>query len=131
MVCKKPLDVDAMIDTCSVFVGEHDFASFATRPNFEQKSTARTIHKVMMRQDMPIIILDICANGFLYKMVRNIVRAIVNVGEGIYNRDDLVRIMNAKDRKAAPGTVPASGLYLEQVFYSENELTENIWEKSL
>ena len=51
-------------------------------------------------------------------MVRNIVRALVKVGEGRYNRDDLVRILAAKDRQAAPGTAPASGLYLERVFYS-------------
>lgn len=128
---KDYLDVEAMIDACSVFVGEHDFASFATRPNFKQKSTTRTIHKVMMNQDMPVITFDICANGFLYKMVRNIVRAIVKVGEGRYDRQDLVRIIKAKDRKAAPGTAPASGLYLEQVFYSEKELAEKTWEGSL
>jgi tRNA pseudouridine38-40 synthase len=57
-------------------------------------------------------------------MVRNIVRAIVKAGEGRYNHDDLCRILDAKDRKAAPGTAPASGLYLERVFYTEDEISE-------
>ena len=78
-----------------------------------------------------LITFDIYANGFLYKMVRNIVRAIVKVGEGRYDRDDLLRIIKAKDRKAAPGTAPASGLYLEQVFYSQDEFTEKLAEGSL
>lgn len=119
---KEPLDVQAMIDACSVFVGEMDFASFATKTNFKQKSTRRTVTEAVLSHDQPIITFDICADGFLYKMVRNIVRALVKVGEGRYTREDLVRILDAKDRHAAPGTAPASGLYLEQVFYPQDEL---------
>ncbi len=53
------------------------------------------------------------ADGFLYKMVRNIVRAIVKVGEGRIKVEDLQAILDACDRKAAAGTAPASGLYLD------------------
>lgn len=119
---KTPLVVEDMLAVASVFEGEHDFASFATKPNFKQKSTTRTIHSVVIEHDLPFIIIDICADGFLYKMVRNIVRAIVKVGEGRYTADDVRAILKAKDRKAAPGTAPASGLYLERVFYSQDEL---------
>ena len=127
---KTPLDFEAMVDACEVFTGEHDFASFATKPNFKQKSTTRTVHRAEIQQQQSLIIFDIWADGFLYKMVRNIVRAIVKAGEGRYSTKDLRRILAAKDRKAAPGTAPASGLYLEQVFYSDQELAENLAEKS-
>jgi tRNA pseudouridine38-40 synthase len=120
---KEPLDVQAMINACPVFVGEQDFASFATRTNFKQKSTRRTVTEAVLSHNLPVITFDICADGFLYKMVRNIVRALVKVGEGRYTRADLDRILAAKDRQAAPGTAPASGLYLEQVFYSQEELS--------
>ena len=122
---KEPLDVQAMVDACSIFVGELDFASFATRTNFKQKSTRRTVTEAVLTHELPMITFDICADGFLYKMVRNIVRAIVKVGEGRYTHEDLGRILEAKDRKAAPGTAPASGLYLEQVFYSQDELADS------
>ncbi|MBW2689906.1 MAG: tRNA pseudouridine(38-40) synthase TruA [Deltaproteobacteria bacterium] len=122
---KEPLDVQAMVDACSIFVGELDFASFATRTNFKQKSTRRTVTEAVLTHELPMITFDICADGFLYKMVRNIVRAIVKVGEGRYTREDIGRILEAKDRKAAPGTAPASGLYLEQVFYSQDELADS------
>lgn len=128
---KRPLDVQAMTEACSVFEGEHDFASFVTKPNFKQKSTVRTVHKTAIYHEMPLIVFDICADGFLYKMVRNIVRALVKVGEGRYDRKDLERILKAKDRKAAPGTAPASGLYLEEVFYSQEELGAKNWHGGL
>jgi len=63
--------------------------------------------------------------------VRNIVRAIVKVGEGRYTRENLSRILEARDRQAAPGTAPASGLYLEQVFYSQDELSGNVSKRVL
>ena len=127
---KSPLDVEAMVDACSAFVGQLDFASFATRSNFKQKSTTRTVTSVLVSQQMPVITIDICADGFLYKMVRNIVRALVKVGEGRYSRDDLYRILDARDRKAAPGTAPASGLYLERVYYSQSEINDDRWQGS-
>lgn len=121
---KEPLDLDAMHNVCPIFVGEHDFASFSTRSNFKQKSTRRTVTEAVLMHKLPAITFEILADGFLYKMVRNIVRAIVKVGEGRYTRDDLCRILDAKDRKAAPGTAPASGLYLVRVFYAEDKITE-------
>lgn len=123
---KEPLDVPAMADACSLFVGEQDFASFATRTNFKQKSTRRKVVEAVLSHEPPMITFDICADGFLYKMVRNIVRAIVKVGEGRYTHEELARILAARDRQAAPGTAPASGLYLEQVFYSQAELSESL-----
>ncbi len=123
---KRRLDVEAMINACSVFEGKHDFASFATRPNFKQKMTTRVVHRAVMHHDLPLITFDIYADGFLYKMVRNIVRAVVKVGEGRYTRDDLCRILAAKDRKASPGTAPASGLYLEKVYYATDEMDRDL-----
>ncbi len=114
-----PLDVEAMRAACPVLVGRHDFASFATRPNFQQKSTVRQLVELSMRVDPPRIEFALRADGVLYKMVRNIVRALVKVGEGRTPPGDLARILAARDRKAAPGSAPASGLYLERVWYDD------------
>ena len=62
---KEPLDVQAMKAACSVFVGELDFASFATKTNFKQKSTRRTVSEAVLTSDLPTITFDICADGFL------------------------------------------------------------------
>ncbi len=113
------LDVQSMRQACPALLGRHDFASFATRPNFKQKSTVRELTDVALTHDAPRIELAFSADGFLYKMVRNIVRTLVKVGEGRYEPSDLPAILAARDRAAAPGTAPASGLYLDEVFYDD------------
>lgn len=117
---KGKLDVDAMVPACRVFEGCHDFASFATKPKFKQATTVRTVHSIDLRHSTTVpeqLDFVLRADGFLWKMVRNIVRAIVKVGEGRSSTDQLVEILAAKNRHAAPGTAPASGLYLESVEY--------------
>lgn len=113
------LDVAAMQAACPHFIGEHDFASFAKKPNFKQATTVRHIKDAHLRHEAPVIEITLEADGFLYKMVRNIVRSIVKVGEGRYTPDDIPRLMAARDRQAAPGTAPASGLYLDRVHYGD------------
>ena len=115
------LDVDAMQAACSVLVGEHDFASFATKTNYDRKSTVRNLMRVDLAYEEPLIVLSFRADGFLYKMVRNLVRALAKVGEGRSSRERLAEILAARDRKSAPGTAPASGLYLESIEYAPEQ----------
>jgi tRNA pseudouridine38-40 synthase len=115
---KTPLDVTAMRRCCDVLRGEHDFCSFATRSNFVPTSTVRQLRVLELEGDAaPRLTVLLEADSFLYKMVRNIVRALVKVGEGRSDRAKLAQILAARDRQAAPGTAPASGLYLDRVFY--------------
>jgi tRNA pseudouridine38-40 synthase len=116
------LNVESMREACALLVGEHDFASFATRPNFKQKSTRRTVSHATVEEEGSRIVFQIRADGFLYKMVRNIVRSLVKVGEGRLAAADLHTVLEARDRKAAPGTAPASGLYLDRVFYPGDDI---------
>lgn len=112
-----PLAIEPMRAACAELVGERDFATFATKPNFEQKSTRRNLKRVVLTHDGERISIVFEADGFLYKMVRNLVRAIVKVGEGRTNPGDLADLLEARDRKVAPGTAPASGLFLDAVLY--------------
>jgi len=116
------LDVRAMQQACPFFVGRMDYASFAKVPNYKRATTIRTVHALNLRQDDTVLSFSIIADGFLYKMVRNIVRALVKVGEGRTKIKEIPRIIKAKNRKAAPGTAPASGLYLDAVFYDKNSM---------
>ena len=122
---RTPLDFHAMKKCCDVLLGQHDFASFATRTNFKQKNTTRTITLFEMKKEGRLITIDIAADSFLYKMVRNIVRALAKVGEGKSRKSDLRRILESKNRARAPGTAPATGLYLEKVYFSDKELIED------
>ena len=111
-------DVEAMAAAIPMFEGEHDFASFASKSGFDRQGTVRWLSQASMFSEGPVIEMVFTGNGFLYKMVRNIVRAIVRIGEGRSSVEDLRAILAAKDRKRAPGTAPASGLYLDEVYYN-------------
>ncbi len=112
-----PLDVEAMQAATALLTGEHDFSSFAKKTNYTPRSMVRTMSAVTLDHHAPLIVLRFAADGFLYKMVRNLVRALVKVGEGRTTLAQLQQILDARDRAAAPGTAPASGLYLQEVRY--------------
>ncbi|SMC89995.1 tRNA pseudouridine38-40 synthase [Desulfocicer vacuolatum DSM 3385] len=116
------LNVKAMQKACPFFVGTMDYASFAKVPNYKRATTIRTVHALNLNRDEDLLTFSIIADGFLYKMVRNIVRALVKVGEGRTPIKELPRIIKAKNRNAAPGTAPASGLYLDSVFYDQDTM---------
>ena len=54
-------------------------------------------------------------------MVRIIVGTLVEVGLGKKDADDLIAIIESKDRGRAGHTAPSQGLYLKEVFYDEPE----------
>lgn len=115
------LDVDAMRSALDVLSGAHDFTSFAKKANYKRKSMVRTLDAIDLQVEGPHIVMRFRADGFLYKMVRNLVRALVKVGEGRSNPEKLRSILEARDRSAAPGTAPPTGLFLESVEYDEGE----------
>jgi tRNA pseudouridine38-40 synthase len=111
------LDVEAMRAACPHFVGELDFGTFAKKPNFERATTVRWMRSVELSHEEPTITITMRADSFLYKMVRNVVRTIVKVGEGRFAPETIPALIEKRARSAAPGTAPASGLYLESVHY--------------
>jgi tRNA pseudouridine38-40 synthase len=123
------LDVKLMKDACHHFVGTLDFASFAKVPNFKRTTSVRAVYSFALTWEGPLLTFSIIGEGFLYKMVRNIVRAVVKVGEGRTVVNRIPQIIKAKNRNAAPGTAPASGLYLDTVFY-DKDIMESAIEKN-
>ena len=65
------------------------------------------------------VALDIAANAFLLRMVRNIAGSLRRVGLGEEDADYLARLIALKDRTCAAPTAPAAGLYLVEVRYPD------------
>ncbi len=63
------------------------------------------------------LIYTVRGSGFLHHMVRNLVGTFLLMGKGTVSREDLRRILVARERTAAGPTAPASGLYLAGVEY--------------
>lgn len=115
----RPLNISEMKKAAQHFVGTHDFASFTSNPGYERETTVRHITGVIISVKKNIIEIRFRGEGFLYRMVRNLVGALVKVGLGRMTAAEVKQILDAKRRSAAPNTAPACGLYLHKVFYTD------------
>jgi tRNA pseudouridine38-40 synthase len=106
-----------MQEAIPYFLGKHDFTAFKASGS-EIKSTERTILSTSLEKKGDILEFEITGDGFLYNMVRIIVGTLIDVGMGRITSNDILSIIESKDRRRAGRTAPAHGLYLVEVFYS-------------
>ena len=97
-------------------VGKHDFSAFeASGSSIQDK--VRQLARLEIREEGEMLEFEFQGDGFLYKMVRNIVGTLLEVGKGKLSPDDVKDILESKDRTQAGPTAPAAGLCLIQVLY--------------
>ena len=111
-----PLDVEKMREGAKYLLGHHDFSSFRAAA-CQAKSPIKTLDKLDIEVFGEEIRFIVEARSFLHHQVRNMVGTLKMVGDGHLQPDDVKRILEAKDRKAAGPTAPACGLYLSKVVY--------------
>ncbi len=115
----KKLDTISMERALKYLEGTQDFTSFSPTNN-EKEDMIRTITFTNLIRDIKnpnkITILFL-GTGFLRYMVRNMVGTLINIGEGKIKSEDIIEIINSKDRKKAGLTAPPEGLYLKNVLY--------------
>ena len=101
----RPLDLRAMRSAAPLFLGRHDFQSFAANRNYEMESTVRRLSRCDFRKNGPLLTFVIEGEGFLYKMCRGIVGTLVQVGQGKFPPDEIKRrlyeVKASEIRKAA------------------------------
>ena len=114
----RPLNLKAVRQAARLFVGKQDFASFTSNPGYERESTIRHLRSIrIVRKSGSVLEITFDGDGFLYRMVRNLVGALVKVGHDRLKLSDLKKILAARSRSTAPPTAPAGGLYLLKVRY--------------
>ena len=114
----RPLDFPAMSEAAHRVLGEHDFSSFCDS-DAEVESKVRRVASSFFVFDSKrdLIEYNVCANGFLHHMVRNLVGTFLEVGKGRLPVSSMEAILNAKKRSIAGPTAPAKGLFLVSVSY--------------
>ena len=112
----RPLAVERMAQAAGTLVGEHDFSAFRSS-QCQAASPVRRLERLQLREQGPLLVIDLQANAFLHHMVRNIVGALVWVGMGRRSPDWVAQLLEARDRKAGAPTFAAQGLYLTGVEY--------------
>ena len=112
----KEEDFMRMCRGSKAFLGTHDFSAFMSEGS-DVTDTVRTIHSIEVEKSEDIISIRICADGFLYNMVRIIVGTLVEFALSRNGISDISEIILSKKRDNAGMTAPPEGLYLETVVY--------------
>lgn len=112
----RSLDVSSMKLGAKKLIGTHDFTSFANIGN-PTKDRIRTIYSIEFMEQNNQLAITFHGNGFLYKMVRNLVGLLLEIGKGKIDANEVTSILEAKDRKKAPLAAPPTGLFLSSVDY--------------
>ena len=117
------LQVENMREGSRHLVGRHDFSSFFTQGS-PVCSPVREIKKVVFFVKGRLIVIYVRANSFLYRMVRNIIGTLVQVGRGSLSPAEVKKILDARDRAAGGPTAPPQGLCLVRVRYPPCSLND-------
>jgi tRNA pseudouridine38-40 synthase len=111
------LDEKLMEAACQLLVGEHDFASF-TSPSEAGKSTRRRVYRAGIQREGDMLTFTVTANAFLPHQVRYIVGTLIRVGQSRLTVEEFGNILKACQAALAGPVVPACGLYLNRIEYS-------------
>src|SRR5262249_13109473 len=88
------LDLDLMSEACRRLSGRHDFAAFCDK-RAEDRSTIVVVNSAELGASGDLILFRIAASHFLWKMVRRIVGAMVEVGRGALSVKEFERSLQA------------------------------------
>ena len=117
----KRLDEEVMDRAARMFEGTHDFAAVRS-VGTNVRSTVRTIYYCRVRRQGELLELKVCANGFLYNMVRAITGTVLYAAEGKLTPEEIPVILDSGNRTLAGPTAPPGGLYLTRVWYEDERL---------
>ncbi|MBQ3275558.1 MAG: tRNA pseudouridine(38-40) synthase TruA [Oscillospiraceae bacterium] len=111
-----PLDIGQMKRAALAFEGTHDFAAVRS-VGTETKTTVRTVYWCRAERKDDIITVAVCADGFLYNMVRAMVGTMVYASYGKLLPQDIPSLLETRDRRLTGPTMPPQGLYMHRVWY--------------
>ena len=110
------VDVARMQAAARRFAGMQDFRSF-TDDDADEKSTVVAVERIEVAEDGDLILVRVEGSHFLWKMVRRMVGVMVDVGSGGTSLEQAAGFLREDSDVPAKLTAPASGLFLERVYY--------------
>jgi len=108
---RAPLDTAAMARAGSVLEGRHDFSAFGVA----DRQPVRTLHRIRVRRDGPLVTIDVRGDAFLRQMVRRIVAALLLVGRGEVEGPAVAEALASRTPAFNGAVAPAKGLCLRRV----------------
>lgn len=113
---RRPVDIDRLNRMAALLHGEMDCATFAAAGD-QSLSTFRYIEKARFFYEDDKLVFEICANAFLWKMVRSIVGSLIYYEKKGFDAEDFAGIIESHDRSKAGPTAPSEGLFLWEISF--------------
>jgi len=113
---RQPLDVSAMQQAADSLLGTHDFAAFNSAGS-DFQTTTRTLTRFECRRLGDEVTILVSANAFLYRMVRNLVGCLREIGSGRQPVTHLAAVCESRSRQQCSAPAPPHGLCLTEVKY--------------
>jgi tRNA pseudouridine38-40 synthase len=111
----RALDVETMARAAALLLGEHDFAAFCRRR--EGATTRRTLLALDAVREGDLVTVTASADAFCHSMVRSLVGALLQVGEGRRLPEWPAGLLARTERAEEVPVAPAAGLTLVRVDY--------------
>ncbi|MGX7265099.1 tRNA pseudouridine(38-40) synthase TruA [Enterococcus crotali] len=112
------LNVELMNEACRKLIGTHDFIGFSSLKK-TKKSTTRTIEEIAIQKEGQLVHFTFVGDGFLHKMIRILMGTLLEIGSGTMQLEAIDEVFESKIRSEAGMTVPAQGLFLDEVYYRD------------
>jgi tRNA pseudouridine38-40 synthase len=117
---KDELSIPRMRAAAGRFRGMHDFRSF-TDQKVEEGSTKVLVEEVTVAESGALVLIRVVGSHFLWKQVRRMVGVLAEVGRGALAESEIEGLLSRKSSVPAALTAPASGLFLERVYYEGDD----------
>jgi tRNA pseudouridine38-40 synthase len=118
---KDRLDTARMREAAQAFVGMRDFEAFAAKDEDAPTSTLVLVDRVEVVADGALLLVSVEGSHFLWKMVRRMAGVLAGIGRGDLETTDAARLLTSRSDLPARLTAPPSGLFLERVYYKDDE----------
>jgi tRNA pseudouridine38-40 synthase len=124
----KPYDLDLLKQLASQLEGEHDFRSFSPRL-LEGENPVKKLRIASALEEEPLTEIRFIGSGFLYQMVRRMVGLMIAINQGREKSDAVREALGNPVKGCVRYNAMPQGLFLERVFYSEDEIYEAVGKK--
>lgn len=115
---RRKLELERMLEAAAVLEGRHDFTAFAAdRGDGSSEDPVKDLRRLSVQRRGPRWLITAAGSGFLYKMVRALAGALIDVGTGKLSPQQVACCLASRKRTALIVTAPPHGLCLERVYY--------------
>lgn len=113
-----PLNIERMNQAGALMLNHADFTCF-TKSGTQTTNNLCKVYKAHWEQMDGMLVYTTCANRFLRNMVRAMVGTMLDVGKDKLSLNEFSAILEKGTRSDAGQSVPACGLFLEDIVYPE------------